>query len=111
VWQAVVAFNLCKRMEKPKDASSEEHQHAQTGDASGPQADLLSPTQRTLLDGVSVWFIMSCIVNMLWILTFTTGTTGGIIASTFPLLALAASLLVAHLRVGNFSGGGVWRVK
>jgi len=102
VWQAVVAFNQCNRMEKPADVSPEEHQNAQTGDRPGPRVDLLSSSQRILLDGVSVWFIVSCICNMLWIVTFTSGTTGGVIASAFILPALAASLLVVHFRVGKF---------
>mmetsp|Transcript_31783 Transcript_31783/g.61491 ORF Transcript_31783/g.61491 Transcript_31783/m.61491 type:complete len:378 (+) Transcript_31783:101-1234(+) len=102
VWQVVVAFRQCKRMDQPVDAGPDEQQHAQMGDRTGPQADLLSCSQRTLLDGVSVCFIMSCIFNMLWIVTWTTGTTGGVIASTFLLVSLAASLLIAHLRVGKF---------
>jgi len=102
VWQVVVAFRQCERMDMAADASADEQQHAQMRDRTGLQQDLLSCSQRTLLDGVSICFIMSCIFNMLWIVTWTTGTTAGVIASTFLLVSLAASLLVAHLRVGKF---------
>ena len=57
-----------------------------------------------LLKAVGPWFIISCVFNVAWIVTFSFGTPLAVFISTFFLFAILISLLVVIMKTNSWRG-------